>query len=452
MALEPDSTITVVCHSDASEKLVSRSREASANFINPLPSHIFRDEETWSWVGREVPCDNDAVKIGSSEQVQAGSINETSISPVANDTISSLDGIPVMLDLHPWINVQKLLKGLHVYISTLMDPTALVPGHPICEALPSAGTRFWSEVGNGIYLLKVGSELAWYALHKAGKMLDEAFSDPLNLNVKFIREILLTLSPTNTRISPIVRTMFLQLLRRRAGELLGVQHPITMISTELLKDGDEQEVSERGLRCCVDAIYASRGLKDSSTIAMQVECAIIKSHRRGGDLDLAAAEASSLYRKASQRARQLENTLDDTKDLNEMCGFMTQARLAATELAHVRMDQRSDHYDEAIQMSVFALTGKEFASHTKVLNEWPPASSSIGGQIEDKAAVSTAEDLAKLCHELGFIDRAIAWLTRAEELAVMSLGGSHSETVTVHIREKLQDLRVELGYIGVKYS
>lgn len=429
---------------DSGAEMIPPSQELTLRLNTPSPSANFvRDEDTWSWVDRETWSHSNAASSISSEQVQAGSTQQTRINTMTTpDRITPPVTIPVMLDFPSSMSVQRFLKGLHAYVSVLADQAILVKSQLSSEPQSLSGARFWSELRNGIYLLKVGSDLAWCALHNAGNLLDAAFREPHTLNVKFVREILLTLSPTNTRISPDIRTWLLQLLRRRSYELLGTKNPVTIIATELLKDGNDQEVSERGLRCCVEAIYANRGLNDSAGIALQVECAIIKSHRRSGDLELAAAEALSLYRKTRQRVQRIEDLSSDATA--EVDGFKTQTRLAATELAHVRMDQRGNHYDEAIQMSLFALTGTDSESET--FNAWPPAPASVPGQIEDKAAISTAEDLAKICHELAFIDRAKQWLVRAEELAVRLLSPSDPETVIIHIREKLRDVEFELRY------
>lgn len=434
--LTAEPTSISLCGRHTSDQVSLRVLETSPYLNNTTTMPCSQSEETWSWIDEESPDCENVITSSPSDQVQVGGTG--TYSPCGLFTLSH--PIPLVPDGTCQVNIEKLLKGLYICVSNITDPATCITTLENCSPQSSAGSRFWYEVANGIYLLKVQSNLAYAALNKASRLVDAALSDAQSLTVKFIREFFLTLSPGNTKINPFVRKMLLQLLQSRASTILGPQHHFTVISTELLKDDDEQEVSELGLRCCVDAIYSNRGLNDSSGLAIQVECAIIRSHRHNGDLELAAAESLSLYRKTTRRLQQHRNLVGMTSE--DMQGYQTHLRLAATELAHVRMAQRGDHYDEAIRMSLVSLTGRE--STSQVRETWPPAPSSVPGQFEDKAAVHTMEDLAKICHELGLVYQAIEWLTPAEELAIRVIGPIEQEIATAHISQKLLELHMEL--------
>lgn len=233
----------------------------------------------------------------------------------------------------------------------------------------------------------------------------------------------MTLSPVNTRIYPKIRVKLLLYLSSLAHSKINANRPLAVICHELQQDDDSRDVSEVALECMLNSIrsYGGNGRGDDlQKLASRVECAAIILLRRDGQPQLTALRARTLLGRYKRRLAPPSCT--QAYILNDS---LSQARMAATELTHVRMDQRGGHYDEAIEQSLFALTGLCLNSDTEICPSWPPPPSLFaeGMTISDKKSINTLEDLTKIYEELEEHAQAIQWLELAESMACSLLGG-----------------------------
>ncbi|KAJ9655000.1 hypothetical protein H2198_006045 [Neophaeococcomyces mojaviensis] len=345
------------------------------------------------------------------------------------------------------LNVEKMLLSVNAYFHGCATAFRYTNQFDI---IPSGGETmapsypFWSELKHGIYLLKVQSpELAWPALDRACALAPTIINETVSFDFLFLKELFLTLSPVNVRVYPLIRIKLLQYLSTLAHMKLNKNHPLSIICHELQQDENSHAVSGVALECMLNTIKShgsgiSHGRGENLyDLAFRLECAAITLLRRDGQLDLASYRAKSLLNRAKAMLTTLESRYQDISSLR-------QARMAATELAHVCMDQRGDHYDEAIEHCLFALTGVQYDSG--VFEGWPPSSLTFDRQavIRDKRSVYTFEDLAKIYDELGDRVQAIAWLEMGVLLAHEVFDAAAEVTATTHIVEKLNRLRAEM--------
>lgn len=262
-----------------------------------------------------------------------------------------------------------------------------------------------------------------------------------------MKELFLTLSPVNTRSYPLIRVKLLQYLSSLAHFNLNANHPLAVICHELQQDGSSREISEVALECmlhCIRSYGGSGSGDDLQKLSSRIDCAAVTLLRRDGQLQLAALRARTLLDRCKRRLAPSSSTaahvVNDSLSLN-------QARMAATELAHVRMDQRGDHYDEAIEQSLFALTGLCVNADTEVYTSWRPSPSTFADEmvICDKKSIHTLEDLAKIYEELKEHAQAVQWLELSENMACSLLGVVTESVATVHIAEKLNNLRFKVA-------
>jgi len=339
------------------------------------------------------------------------------------------------------LNLGRMLGSIRSYLDNgftitgmAKSPTAMFSDKP----LSPVGQLFWSELKNGIYLHKVQSlQLAAPALNRACEIAPQVLSDTTSFDLTFLKELFLTLSPVNTRICPNVRKMLLQYLSTLAYFKLKPSHPIAVICHELQNDQHDREVSERGLACMIDVLRARPKQMNAEDQSFPIECAMIALLRRDGDIAAAAHRAKNLVQETQRQLppswQQMDRNDEHAKEL------LNRSRMAATELAHVRMDQRGEHYKEATELSIFVLTGHLPSAASSY--HWPPTPSSCTSFIRDKKSVNTLEDLAKIYEEQKLIGPAIEWLVMAETLAMETCWAMTSPTVTAHITEKLRALR-----------
>jgi len=296
---------------------------------------------------------------------------------------------------------------------------------------------FWSELKNGMYMHKVRSlQLAIPALQRACALAPQVLSKSFGFDLNFVKELFSTLSPVNTMVCPDVRRILLQYLSALARDRLTATHPIAVICHELQQDSHDREVSERALTYMLDAvqIYGVDGV--SGNVSFDLEKTIVALLRRDKDLEAAARKAQVLCLKALKRLSVCQ-TAGWYTDANRE---LEQARMAATELSHVRIDQRDGQYDEAIKLSIFVLTGDIQFTTTDDIG-WRPSPVDLPEFIKDKRSVYTLEDLAKIYDTLQYRNRAIQWLEQARMLAVELFGNASESTATAHIVEKLEQMR-----------
>lgn len=352
-----------------------------------------------------------------------------------NATESNPIFLPVALNQHSGaINVEKMLKNVRIYLDRCSSSKRSVEPSFIDKEgfeIVCPSDTFWNELKHGIYLLKVKSPgLAWPALDKACDLAPAVMTSRMPADHAFLRELFLTLSPVNTRIFPKIRIVLLQYLSYLACFKLQSTHPLAVICHELQQDQHSREVSELALKCMLSILRApGSGSNRDETAAFRLECANITLLRRDGQLSLAAAEAKLLYDRCRWNFQH-----DDSEQATQ------QLRKAAAELAHVRMDQRGEHYVEAIDLSLLVLTGM-LEPTVAIGGDFPPHPSDFASFIGDEKSVYALEDLAKIYEELDATDQAIEWLERAEDFACELFGNETVSTATAHIVKKLADLK-----------
>jgi len=363
----------------------------------------------------------------------AGDTGRPSYGPIDNPRTLSVDG---MLR-----TIQTYIRGASRH--TNAGSTGQCGGHePSMWATSDQGSPsadFWTEMKHGIYLLKTQkTQAGWRALDMACDMAPKILVSPQAFDFLFMRELFLTLSPVNTRVFPKIRTVILQYLGCLASFKLSKTHPIFVICHQLQQDGHDRHVSEVGLQCMLDT-FATREQGEafaieSKELAFQVERALITLLRRDGQLEAAAGRAEALMQ-ISLKDIAAACWGSDTMVMDR-ASTLEHSRLAARELAHVRMDQGISRYDKAIEISVFVLTGTlQLAANE---DGWPPLPYTITNVIRDKSSVYTMEDLAQIYEKLGMIKEANDWLQLAVALALDLFGDTYESTVTRMIGEKLR--------------
>lgn len=246
---------------------------------------------------------------------------------------------------------------------------------------------------------------AYTALNEACEIAKEALiSEPLD----YLRKILFTLSPTNTKIYLPLRRQLLWMIAQWAIKFWGHRHPIATICNSLVQEGNTPELSRRALHCLYDLSTAQLGA--SHAISHKLMGSVITLTRRSGELYM----AKQLSEEAFELAK-LEH------------GFTSnQARSAARELAH-NLALLGDHL-------------RAFELRMYVIQEGC-ARKSTSPYHQDENAVWAMEDIAERCVETKMLSEAIYWLQQAECIALRIWGDTVS---TRHITDKLNNALKDL--------
>ena len=268
-------------------------------------------------------------------------------------------------------------------------------------------SQFWNNTAQGFYLLKVAApHRAWPTLQKTLQIPARSVAaHPLIL----LKKLFSTLSPTNTRISPQARRLILNHLSKTE---LGPWHPVTVITSQLLRDNHDQDVSKEILLSILRILNDELGWKHDLT--MDLRRAVIIMLRRSLDLDAADDMATKFLYDAQQ----------------EFGPGSLQARTLATELAHVRVDK--GEYRTAAKLSL-AVVGHP---------ESTPRTAFVGPSFHDGQAIYAMEDLANIHSRLGEIDSSVIWLEKAAHDA-WDLW--KDDVASVHICDKLIPLLRQRG-------
>lgn len=318
----------------------------------------------------------------------------------------------------------------------------------------------WSELSNGMYLLKVGSSnLAWKALDHACDLAPRELSSAKAFDFDFLLQLLSTLSPTNTTVCPRVRRIIIQYFHHLATIWLPAGHPVHTICRELQRDGDELMASERALLCMLDS--CSRAVEKSSLSHVQssrlekmsfaAEKALIALLRRSGQLDAALSRGKLLHRRWQDKlipsaGGRLEEQSFGTSGGNEKLRY---ARAAATQLAHICMAIRSDDaYQAAIELCHFRLHGQssyvemEASVEEQVRPHKDMEFANANRQIlQDVDSVYAFEDLSKIYDELGRCDLSVHYMQIAVKMAREILPETEeTSTVLEHVTDKLMSM------------
>lgn len=365
---------------------------------------------------------------------------------------------------HDSFSFERILKSVEAYAFGCPIAVQHAIAMPSPEQ-PSSGTThviqnspslaFASHLKHGVYLQKVSSpELSWSALDKACALAGDVVANPAACDFLLLRELFLTLSPVNIRNCPErrrnvlqhTRVSLLQYLSWLAHIKLGATHPIAVICHELQRDDHDRGVSERALKCMLQALRTRASQEeiavDVEELTFRTERAIITLLRRDSAWYAAAEKAKALLKRCERQLLGAFWNFSRTPSAQSSVA-LRRCRIAATELAHVQMDRPGDHYDESIELSLFALTGKmSFSTGAATADAivWPPVPDTVTGIIRDEKTVYTLEDLAKIYEELGAYEQAAQWLVQARDLAEELLGCASDSSATAHIVQKLEKL------------
>ena len=299
-------------------------------------------------------------------------------------------------------NLEIILRSIHVSyadVSLCNDVYSKYQSQetPVTEA---PGTKFWTELKYGIYLLKVSqTNRALPILRKAEDFATEALVQRPHI---FVLEVLSTLSPVNTCVCPNLRISLLRGLSDLASKHIGALHPITILTRELQKGTTYRDVSERGLSFINDLFTAVLGLSHAYTF--DAERALVRLLRRGGDNDRA------LYMAQQTFAASTSAFGDDS----------LRARRAGRELEHILMDMGD--WRQALEVCM------------TIVGQLETVNGSPEPQYRDECAVHTMEDIAKIYNRLEDLKSSIAWLKQAAACA-WTLWGTW--VATQHIVDKL---------------
>ena len=270
---------------------------------------------------------------------------------------------------------------------------------------PDESLHFWHNVKYGIYLLKVSSP------SRAWPTLVQAYHTPASSVVAhpigFVKELFTTLSPVNTKIYPQARSLLLKHL-----SLAGLEdtNPLTVIIKQLLRDGHTQEFSQRALNCLLEMFSYALGWAHAMTL--EIRRVTIAMLRRAGEFEAAVDLAKQLLHVSQQ----------------EFGPGSPQARMAATELAHIHVDKGEYDLASKLSMSVVA--------HSNLTHDF------VGPRFHDSRAVYAMEDLADIHARMGQMEPSIVWLEKAAHDA-WDLW--KHDVATVHIFDKLDPLLRQCG-------
>lgn len=279
--------------------------------------------------------------------------------------------------------------------------------HP-AMAMSSFERRFLHNVDCCLYLFKLQD------LRRADPLLDQICQVSGEVIAKpspaFVRKLIASLSPVNSRRNPTVRKRVLGYLSLLASRQLGPEHSFTIICQQLQHDVDSRYLTQRLLEMIRDLLEVR-----SPLVAMETNRSIIALLRRDKACDAAATMAI-------QQLHSCEQTFERG---------VVAIRDAQTELAHIYMDTKN--WDQAIHLSL-SRVGLAVAPDGL-----------IGHEYHDRRAVWAMEDLAKIHEEKGERDRCSTWLTQAAALSAELCGRSID---TTHIVDKLEKSLCQQGRHG----
>jgi hypothetical protein len=277
---------------------------------------------------------------------------------------------------------------------------------------------FWSNIKNGLYFLKIASKFpdsryrSSIAIEEAKSLAQVVLSDEPPLD--FVRDILATLSPTNTEIRPSLRDDILSHIVSIASSChtLGPLHPITIICDALRNDGRDPLLSSLALHVMSEVIREKLGLANPAYYKLMNT--IITLTRRTGDLKMAKQMAEVALNAARSEC-------GDDSD---------QARYAAIELSQ-SLTKLGDHgHALSLRMGVVGSASSDLVD----------TDSSAEERLllrNDTISIHAMEDIAEYYIRFGGVNEGIVWLSRAK------MGAEHTwgkTAATGHISDKLENL------------
>ena len=308
------------------------------------------------------------------------------------------------------LNLETILKTVYsLCVRTHSDQSRQIETpYQVSQNVLGAQANFWSDLKQGIYLLKISSfERAFPVLRGAGELANGAFEEN---SLAFVQEIFSSLSPSNTATCPGLRMSLLRVFSDFASQKFEQNDPIVILCRELQNDCKSQEVSERALSFMLDNLVSLRGT--SYALSFKVQTSLIRLLRRNKD-----------YARAGDLGQKFISSSNCTFGVNSI-----PARLAARELEHVLMDEQEWH--KALEVC-YSIVGQR------------PSSFQLAEPYHrDECAVRTMEDIAKIHENLGDTKSCIAWLIQAANTSWLLFG---SCIATTHIIDKLVGALIASG-------
>lgn len=268
---------------------------------------------------------------------------------------------------------------------------------PDCGGFSAAANVFWRNIKYAIHLFRIDSPPR--ALSALGEAYAAAERALLTADIcSFVRNVLTTLSPVNTRACPYLRKQIIQRLTGIAQEKLGKYHPIAIVLQQLHFDGSTRDVSERCLAYMVEVATSSQ---DQLVLgaAIKAQLSISRLLRKDGEFDNAMRIAQHAHETA----------------IAAFGHASVEACLALREQEHICIN--TENFMEALNICFLIMEQRGFDSAD--------------------VRILTKEDIAYIYERLGDMGKRAAWLRQAGESARQLWGDC---VATHHIIDKLGGL------------
>ncbi|KAF2756987.1 hypothetical protein EJ05DRAFT_477208 [Pseudovirgaria hyperparasitica] len=292
----------------------------------------------------------------------------------------------------------------------------------------AASRPFWFDINTGIYLLKYAASKplctktpsrAFAAIQSACANASKALS---SIPFDFPLQLLLRLSPFNTRICLPLRANILSFLSSMASTTLAPMHPLAALCTALAADDHSLELSARAFTYMA-SLLGSHRICSVPTVRHRLSSAQAKWSRREGNVTKAVVQARDVVALASV----------------DFGPYDEKTRAAASELVHAYM--AAGQYTHALHECQRVIRCPGPGSR----RDEAAGGDVVSGEVEyftDGIAAHGMEDVAELYEKMGDSGEGIVWLKRAVGIALRVWGQAPT---TMHILDKLVDALREDG-------
>lgn len=369
-----------------------------------------------------VNCEKDFTPEGScaNNQIQAtgslpsaGLVSEhASVNNRRLGTINSNVSLPRKFNSSgPIENLEGILKLTQIFIAVSASEGGFLPirnsniGFPANASPihPPEMMKFWTDVKNSIYFLKLGPKEEFSARSLVSEACHQLNSSPgVSIDITILKELFCTLSHANTGIYPNIRTFILGNLISIFKRLLGPNHPLPRLCWYLHNATPATNVSERALRLALDIL--GKHLGPDHTNVLDTRRALIRQFRRSGDLDSAEVHCKLQIESTERLPDQSSSAVRKTK----------------SELVHIYMKKKNFSLAEKLCQSI--------------------VDSGKGCRFIDETTIYAMEDLAELRKLMGDKDGCLELLSVAHDGAFGLWGCEASPTIC--ISRKIQALGV----------
>ncbi|KIW58873.1 hypothetical protein PV05_03366 [Exophiala xenobiotica] len=353
---------------------------------------------------------------GSSSDNEA--VQPTTYPPSRDDRV--LSPSPPLFPAKGAMNVELILEQTKIYYSAQLDTIRLQTAE-IHDAA-DLSSLFWSNVKLAIYFLKTKTpSLAWPLLNEACRFAGSMLT---NAPILFLNSVFTVLSPVNTRVCPVVRSIILRYLSQLATIRLTPRHPLSILFREISQEDDSGLASETALNLTLDMLINSLGGDHSATFT--VRRSLIALLRRDKRLQEARQYSELLVKVAEQtlvsQVSQAELAIPIHQKKPTSIS-MTDLCMAMTELVHIHIDMKEYSVARGICSSVI--------QKYNIVQ---------GVNFPDSRAAYAMEDMAEICGHLNDFQGATYWLRRAFDASCMLRG--EGDAATKHVKDKLDGMMV----------